>query len=112
MRYVVQRFIQGFKNVKIGIIFVGKNGTGKTHIATAIANEFKKNTPIIFETLTDIVEKYSKSYKKHTEIELIKLYTKVDLLIIDDLGVENMNDWMLSKLFSILNERMKNELPN
>ena len=34
-----------------------------------------------------------------------------DLLIIDDLGVEYMNDWMLSKLFVIVNERMKNELP-
>ena len=88
------------------------NGTGKTHIATAIANELRKqNTPIIFGTLTDLVEKYSKSYKEHTEIELTKLYTKVDLLIIDDLGIETMNDWMLSKLFVIVNERMKNELP-
>lgn len=112
MKYVAQRFIQGFKNTKTGIIFVGKNGTGKTHIATAIANELRKeNIPIIFGTLTELVEKYNKSYKEHTEIELTKLYTKVDLLIIDDLGVETMNDWMLSKLFIIVNERMKNELP-
>lgn len=112
MKYVAQRFIQGFKNAKTGIIFVGKNGTGKTHIATAIANELKKgNVPIIFGTLTDLVEKYNKSYREHTELELTKLYTKVDLLIIDDLGIETMNDWMLSKLFVIVNERMKNELP-
>lgn len=31
--------------------------------------------------------------------------------MIDDLGVELINDWMLSKLFVIINERMKNELP-
>lgn len=112
MKYVAQSFIQRFKNTKTGIIFVGKNGTGKTHIATAIANELRKeNIPIIFGTLTELVEKYNKSYKEHTEIELTKLYTKVDLLIIDDLGVETMNDWMLSKLFIIVNERMKNELP-
>lgn len=112
MKYVAQKFIQKFKNTETGIIFVGRNGTGKTHIATSIANELRKeNIPIIFGTLTDLVEKYNKSYKEHTEIELTKLYTKVDLLIIDDLGVENMNDWMLSKLFVIVNERMKNELP-
>ena len=35
----------------------------------------------------------------------------MDLLIIDDLGIELMNDWILSKLFVIVNERMKNELP-
>ena len=48
---------------------------------------------------------------KFIYVELTKLYTKVDLLIIDDLGIETMNDWMLSKLFVIVNERMKNELP-
>lgn len=112
MKYVAQRFIQGFGNTKKGIIFVGKNGTGKTHISVAIVNELiKQNIPILFGTLTDLTEKYTGSYKDHTEIELIKLYAKVDLLIIDDLGVEYMNDWMLSKLFVIVNERMKNELP-
>lgn len=112
MKYVAERFIKGFRNTKTGIIFVGKNGTGKTHISIAIANELRKqNIPIIFGTLTELLEKYSKSYKNNTDIELTKLYTKVDLLIIDDLGVESMNDWMLSKLFVIVNERMKNELP-
>lgn len=112
MKYVAERFIKGFRNTKTGIIFAGKNGTGKTHISIAIANELRKqNIPIIFGTLTELLEKYSKSYKNNTDIELTKLYTKVDLLIIDDLGVESMNDWMLSKLFVIVNERMKNELP-
>lgn len=112
MKYVAQDFIKEFKKKKKGIIFVGKNGTGKTHISIAIANELRKqNIPIIFGTLTDLVEKYSESYKNHTEVELTRLYGKVDLLIIDDLGVEYMNDWLLSKLFVIVNERMKNELP-
>lgn len=112
MKYVAERFIKGFRNTKTGIIFVGKNGTGKTHISIAIANELRKqNIPIIFGTLTELLEKYSKSYKNNTDIELTRLYTKVDLLIIDDLGVESMNDWMLSKLFVIVNERMRNELP-
>ena len=111
MKYVAERFIKGFRNTKTGIIFVGKNGTGKTHISIAIANELRKqNIPIIFGTLTELLEKYSKSYKNNTDIELTRLYTKVDLLIIDDLGVESMNDWMLSKLFVIINERMRNEL--
>lgn len=111
-KYVAERFIKGFRNTKTGIIFVGKNGTGKTHISIAIANELRKqNIPIIFGTLTELLEKYSKSYKNNTDIELTRLYTKVDLLIIDDLGVESMNDWMLSKLFVIINERMRNELP-
>ena len=78
----------------------------------AICNELlKNNVPIIFGTLTQLVEKYAICYKNHTESELTKLYTKVDLLVIDDLGVEPMNDWLLSKLFVIINERIINELP-
>ena len=78
----------------------------------AICNELlKNNVPIIFGTLTQLVEKYAICYKNHTESELTKLYTKVDLLVIDDLGVEPMNDWLLSILFTIINERLINELP-
>lgn len=109
---IIYRFINNFKNAKKGIIFVGKNGTGKTHMATAIANELiKQKVPVIFGTLGELVDKYGESYKTHTEIELTKIYSRVDLLIIDDLGLEAMNEWMLSKLFVIVNERMKNELP-
>ena len=112
MKYTAMKFLERFSHTKKGIIFIGKNGTGKTHIASGIANELmKRNVPVIFGTLTELLDKYSESYKNHTEIELTKLYAKVDLLVIDDLGVEVANDWMLSKLFIILNERIKNELP-
>ena len=111
-KLAAEKFISDFKNFKNGIIFEGKSGTGKTHISMAICNELlKENTPIIFGTLTELVDKYAKFYTNHTESELTKLYTKVDLLIIDNLGVEPMNDWLLSKLFTIINERILNELP-
>ena len=111
-KLAAEKFISDFKNFKNGIIFEGKSGTGKTHISMAICNELlKENIPIIFGTLTELVEKYAKFYNNHTDNELTKLYTKVDLLVIDNLGVEPMNDWFLSKLFTIINERILNELP-
>lgn len=105
---------QAVENVNKSNISVikGPPGTGKIHISMAICNELlKNNVPIIFGTLTQLVEKYAICYRNHTESELTKLYTKVDLLVIDDLGVEPMNDWLLSKLFVIINERLINELP-
>lgn len=111
-KLAAQKFLAKYKDMKKGIIFVGKNGTGKTHISTAICNELiKENVPVIFGTLTELLDKYKECYKNYTDGELTKLYSKVDLLVIDDLGVETMNEWMLSKLFVIVNERMKNELP-
>ena len=77
-----------------------------------VINDINSSIQVLHDSkITELLEKYSKSYKNNTEIELTRLYTKVDLLIIDDLGVESMNDWMLSKLFVIVNERMRNELP-
>lgn len=46
-----------------------------------------------------------------SEIEIIKLYEKVDLLIIDDLGKEKPSEWGLEKLFTIINSRYENNLP-
>ena len=107
-KLAAQKFINNFTEMKKGIMFVGNNGTGKTHISIAIANELmKQNVPVIFGTLSDLLDKYN----DNNNIELTKLYAKVDLLIIDDLGVEYMNDWMLSKLFVIINERINNGLP-
>lgn len=111
-KLAAQKFLAKYKDMKKGIIFVGKNGTGKTHISTAICNELiKENVPVIFGTLTELLDKYKECYKNYTDGELTKIYSNVDLLVIDDLGVETINEWMLSKLFVIVNERMKNELP-
>ena len=43
--------------------------------------------------------------------EYIYLYSNVDLLIIDDLGKEKTTEWVLEKLFLIVNNRYNNYLP-
>lgn len=43
--------------------------------------------------------------------EYLNLYSSVDLLIIDDLGKEKPTEWVLEKLFLIVNNRYNNYLP-
>lgn len=75
-----------------GLILVGNNGVGKTHLACSIANELIKNgIPIIYGTLINLLAELKNTYdvdNNISEMEIIKLYEKVDLLIIDDLGKE------------------------
>lgn len=71
----------------------------------------KENANVIFGTLTELLEKYDESYENYNATEVTQLYTNVDLLILKDLGEETVDRWMLSKLFVIVNERMKNGLP-
>ena len=98
-----------------GLILVGNNGVGKTHLACSIANELIKNgIPIIYGTLINLLAELKNSYDADnniSEIEIIKLYEKVDLLIIDDLGKEKPSEWGLEKLFTIINSRYENNLP-
>ena len=46
-----------------------------------------------------------------TELSIIDNYSKVPLLIIDDLGKERPSEWTLEKLFTIINNRYENNLP-
>ena len=57
---------------------------------------------------------YIKDTYKDSDIsdkEYLNLYSSVDLLIIDDLGKEKPTEWVLEKLFLIVNNRYNNYLP-
>lgn len=100
---------------KKGLILVGNNGVGKTHLACSIANKLIENgTPIVYGTLINLLAELRNSYDTDnniSEMEIIKLYENVDLLIIDDLGKEKPSEWGLEKLFTIINSRYENNLP-
>lgn len=100
---------------KKGLILVGNNGVGKTHIACSIANKLIENgIPVIYGTLINLLAELRNSYEidnNISEMEIIKLYENVDLLIIDDLGKEKPSEWGLEKLFTIINSRYENNLP-
>lgn len=52
-------------------------------------------------------EAQKKRKKPHSEAELLELYTGVDLLILDDLGAEQVKDtgWLEDRLFQIVGKR-------
>lgn len=103
-----------YKEDGTGLIFIGRYGTGKTHLAFAIANSLLiQGIPVIYETFINLMEKLKESYNNNNldYYEIIKLYCECDLLIIDDLGKERLSEWVLEKLFQIVNTRYENMLP-
>ena len=103
-----------YKEDGTGLIFIGKYGTGKTHLAFAIANSLLiQGVPVIYETFINLMEKLKESYGNNNldYYEIIKLYCKFDLLIIDELGKERLSEWVLEKLFQIVHTRYENMLP-
>jgi DNA replication protein DnaC len=97
-----------------GLFITGSYGVGKTYLASCIANELIKNKKtVVFGTLIQLLDFIKDTYKDNeiSDKEYLNLYSSVDLLIIDDLGKEKPTDWVLEKLFLIVNNRYNNYLP-
>lgn len=100
--------------MKNGIIIYGNIGYENTHIVSSIANKFIENDKIVLlERTSSIIDRIKESFRQNviTEVEVIELYSNVEMLIIDDLGSETMSKWALEKLYKIINNRYENELP-
>lgn len=97
-----------------GLYIEGTNGTGKTHLAAAIALQLiREGIPVICKTSSDLLQdiKRSFSFEGAKEHEVLDIYKKVDLLIIDDLGKEQCSDWSMSTLYAIMNDRYEDMKP-
>lgn len=96
------------------LIITGNIGTGKTHLASSIANFLiQSEISVVFGTLINLLNEVKDTYtmENKTESFIIEKYSKVPLLIIDDLGKERPSEWTLEKLFTIINNRYENNLP-
>lgn len=92
-----------------GLILSGKPGTGKTHLACSVANQFLTNGGnVLFITVTAMIRKIRETYRndsRKTEQEAINQFRDIDLLIIDEIGVQKGSDSEEHLLFEVINER-------
>ena len=98
---------------KNGLFICGEPGTGKTHLAAAIANSLiRQGKPVVCATMIDLLERIKQSFKyEGEEARILHLYKTVPLLIIDDIGKEPPTEWAVSTIYSIINARYEAYLP-
>lgn len=97
-----------------GLYIEGTNGTGKTHLAAAIALQLiKEGVPVICKTSSDLLMDIKRTFDSGdiSEAAVLDIYKKADLLIVDDLGKEQCSDWSMSTLYSIFNDRYEDMKP-
>lgn len=97
------------------LVLLGANGTGKTHLAFAVVNHQQskpaEQRPLwLAFTAPDLLDMLRSGYEAGDYAELLGLCSKVELLLIDDLGVESGTAWANEKLFQIINHRYQREL--
>jgi DNA replication protein DnaC len=103
-------FVANFDNDYSNLFFYGTVGTGKSFLSGCVAKELldSGHSVIYFSSigLFDTMAKYA--FDSKSKVSLYNIHEDLyncDLVIIDDLGTELTNSFVLSSLFSLLNER-------
>lgn len=107
-----KKIISGNGDNVNNIVIFGGTGTGKTFLTHCVAGELiRHGKSCIYLTspqLFDIISSFSFEHEGKNDFN--SLFTS-DLLIIDDLGAENVNSFVISGLFRVLNERSLSKKP-
>ena len=102
-----------------GLFITGPKGTGKTHLAAAIANQLmQQGTAVICMTMIDLLDRIKQTYEQSrqyggetSEGNVLSTYKTVPLLVIDDMGKEPATEWAVSKIYAIINARYEAYMP-
>jgi len=97
------------------LVLTGPYGCGKTHLAAAIANfQADQGHMLMFEVVPDILDHLRATFGPRSSTTLDRRFEEIKnapLLILDDLGTQNMTPWVREKLYQLFNYRYNAELP-
>jgi DNA replication protein DnaC len=99
-------FISNFDSSP-GLITIGKPGTGKNHIASAIVHEVVEHKTAFCTEAIKIIREIKESWRKdgETESKVLKLFIEPELLVIDEIGVQFGTTTERMYLTEIINDR-------
>ena len=97
------------------LVLSGSVGTGKTHLAKSIAaSQLQYGRQCFVSTWPDLLDLLRAGYQKDAKDNMqqrLDWIKQVELLVIDDLGVEARTDWGLEQLYRVVNWRYDNNKP-
>lgn len=118
---LARRFVKGWEKAKAGgygLLFLGSCGTGKTHLACAIMIELLKEYAFSYPRYYKASEIFSAVRSTYqvgastNEEETLKFFSSIQLLVIDEVGVQKGSEAEKRILFSILDNRVTSNKPS
>ena len=95
-----------FITSKQNIIITGKTGTGKSYLAQAFANHaIFCSYKVYYVRMPSLLEEIRLARIDGTYINVLKKYSRFQLLVLDDFGVTPMVDDDATNLFEIIEDR-------
>jgi DNA replication protein DnaC len=97
------------------LVLMGGYGSGKTHLAAAIANyRARLGDPPLFVMVPDLLDHLRATFSPNSNIAFDRRFDEIrtaPLLVLDDLGTQSMTPWVREKLYQLFNYRYNAELP-
>lgn len=96
------------------VIFSGKPGTGKSHLALAAAMVIMKSRTALYINALDLIRMVRDTWRRESEVSEVTVLndlTSVGLLVIDEIGVQYGTDGEQVILFDVLNRRYRDLMP-
>ena len=97
------------------LVLMGGYGSGKTHLAAAIANyRAGLGDPPLFIMVPDLLDHLRATFSPNSSVAFDRRFDEIrtaSLLVLDDLGTQSMTPWVREKLYQLFNYRYNRELP-
>lgn len=91
------------------LIFSGGTGLGKTFLSNCIVNDLlRRGKTVMYQTAPVMLDSLISDLfaKPENQTGISKNLLSVDLLVIDDLGTENLNSMKFTELYKVINTRL------
>lgn len=93
-----------------GLLFMGPQGIGKTHLAVGIIKKLirQKSIPCLFCTFPELLKEIQNSYNPNTqssEMSILEPILDTQVLVLDELGAQKPSDWVRDQVAYVLNYR-------
>src|SRR5438128_2366564 len=104
-----KRFVEEYPLVEVGLLYLGRCGVGKTHLAVAALRELiNKGIQGLFYDFRDLLKEIQDSYNPNTRMSELKILAPVfeaEVLVLDELGASKPTAWVQETITHIINKR-------
>jgi len=110
-RVAAEKFVSEYPMPQpFGLLFMGPQGIGKTHLAVGIIKKLirQKSIPCLFCTFPELLKEIQNSYNPNTqssEMRILEPILDTQVLVLDELGAQKPSDWVRDQVAYVLNYR-------
>lgn len=103
---ILNDYLPNFEDHNDNLLFYGTSGTGKTFLSNCIAKELLDRGNLVVYRTSDELIKDLREIRFENNDFLEDLLINCDLLIIDDLGAEQITDFTVTEFFTLINKKI------